>query len=58
MVKTYTENGTYNISGEWKDAAITVAVPTNVNANTLRISQTEYDNLSVKDPDTIYLIYY
>lgn len=58
LVKTYTENGTYNVSGEWKDAAITVEVPTNVNANTLRISQTEYDNLSVKDPDTIYLIYY
>lgn len=58
LSKTYTENGTYNVSGEWKDAAITVNVPTNVNANTLRISQTEYDNLSVKDPDTIYLIYY
>ena len=58
LVKTYTKNGTYNISGEWKDASVTVAVPTNVNANTLRISQTEYDNLSVKDPDTIYLIYY
>ena len=58
LSKTYTKNGTYNVSGEWKDAAITVNVPTNVNANTLRISQTEYDNLSVKDPDTIYLIYY
>ena len=58
LSKTYTENGTYNVSGEWKDASVTVAVPTNVNANTLRISQTEYDNLSVKDPDTIYLIYY
>ena len=58
LSKTYTKNGTYNVSGEWKDASITVAVPTNVNANTLRISQTEYDNLSVKDPDTIYLIYY
>ena len=58
LSKTYTKNGTYNVSGEWKDASITVDVPTNVNANTLRISQTEYDNLSVKDPDTIYLIYY
>ena len=58
LVKTYTKNGIYNVSGEWKDASVTVAVPTNVNANTLRISQTEYDNLSVKDPDTIYLIYY
>ena len=58
LSKTYTKNGTYNVSGEWKDASVTVAVPTNVNANTLRISQTEYDNLSVKDPDTIYLIYY
>ena len=51
--ETYTENGTYNVSGEWKDAEITVNVPS---TTTLTMTQAQYDALTVKDPDTIYLI--
>ena len=53
LVETYTENGTYNVSGEWKDAAITVNVPS---TTTVTMTQAQYDALTVKDPDTIYLI--
>ena len=56
LVETITSNGSYSYPGEYAGAAITVAVERY--ANTLRISQTAYNNLSVKDPDTIYLIYY
>jgi hypothetical protein len=56
LVETITSNGSYSYPGEYAGAEITVAVDRY--ANTLRISQTAYNNLSVKDPDTIYLIYY
>lgn len=56
LVESITSNGSYHYTGEWRNADITVAVP--LQANTLRISQSAYNNLSVKDPDTIYLIYY
>ena len=56
LSETITSNGSYSYSGEYAGADITVAVERY--ANTLRISQTAYNNLSVKDPDTIYLIYY
>ena len=90
LVKTYTENGIYNVSGEWKDAAITVDIPVktetsltkSISSNgsyhyypeegsvfnevditvtiqttsTVTMTQAEYDALTVKDPDTIYLI--
>lgn len=53
LSKTYTKNGTYNVSGEWKDAAITVNVPS---TTTVTMTQAQYDALTVKDPNTIYLI--
>ena len=53
LSKTYTENGTYNISGEWKDASIAVNVPS---TSTVTMTQAQYDALTVKDPNTIYLI--
>ena len=53
LSKTYTENGTYNVSGEWKDAAITVNVPS---TSTVTMTQTQYNALTVKDSNTIYLI--
>ena len=53
LSKTYTENGTYNVSGEWKDASIAVNVPS---TTTVTMTQAEYDALTVKDPNTIYLI--
>ena len=53
LVETITSNGTTSFSGEWKNADITVAVPTTV---TVSMSQDAYNNLSVKDPNTIYLI--
>ena len=53
LSKTYTKNGTYNVSGEWKDAAITVNVPS---TSTVTMTQTQYDALAVKDSNTIYLI--
>ena len=53
LSKTYTENGTYNISGEWKDASIVVNVPS---TTTVTMTQAQYDALTVKDPNTIYLI--
>lgn len=90
LVKTYTENGIYNVSGEWKDAEITVAIPVktetsltkSISSNgsysyipeegsvfnevditvaiqtttTVTMTQAQYDALTVKDPNTIYLI--
>ena len=53
LSKTYTKNGTYNVSGEWKDAAIKVNVPS---TSTVTMTQAQYDTLTVKDPNTIYLI--
>lgn len=53
LSKTYTKNGTYNVSGEWKDAAITVNVPS---TSTVTMTQAQYDALTVKDSNTIYLI--
>ena len=53
LSKTYTKNGTYNVSGEWKDASIAVNVPS---TSTVTMTQAQYDSLTVKDPDTIYLI--
>ena len=53
LSKTYTENGTYNVSGEWKDASIAVNVPS---TSTVTMTQAQYDALTVKDPNTIYLI--
>ena len=53
LSKTYKKNGTYNVSGEWKDASITVNVPS---TSTVTMTQAQYDALTVKDPNTIYLI--
>lgn len=53
LSKTYTKNGTYNVSGEWKDAAIKVNVPS---TTTVTMTQAQYDALTVKDSNTIYLI--
>ena len=53
LVETITSNGTKSFSGEWKDAAITVNVPS---TTTLTMTQAQYDALTVKDPNTIYLI--
>ena len=53
LSKTYTKNGTYNVSGEWKDATIKVNVPS---TSTVTMTQAQYDALTVKDPNTIYLI--
>lgn len=53
LVQTISTNGSHTYTGEWTNATITVAVPT---TTTVSMSQSAYDNLSVKDPDTIYLI--
>ena len=53
LSKTYTKNGTYNISGEWKDAAIKVNVPS---TSTVTMTQAQYNALTAKDSNTIYLI--
>ena len=53
LVETITSNGTTSFSGEWKDAAITVNVPS---TSTVTMTQTQYDALTVKDSNTIYLI--
>ena len=53
LIKTITVNGNTSLSGEWRDADITVAVPTTV---TVTLTQAQYDALTVKDPNTIYLI--
>jgi len=52
LVQNISINGSYNFTGEWTNAAITVAVT----PSTVSLSQEAYDNLSVKDPNTIYLI--
>lgn len=53
LVQNISTNGVTSLSGEWTNATITVAVPT---TTTVSMSQSAYDNLSVKDPNTIYLI--
>ena len=53
LSRTYTSNGSYNISGEFSGGEITVAVTTTI---TVTMSQAQYDALAVKDPNTIYLI--
>lgn len=53
LVQSISTNGSHTFTGEWTNAEITVAVPT---TTTVSMSQSAYDNLSVKDPDTIYLI--
>ena len=53
LSETYTSNGSYDITGEFNGGVITVAVPTTV---TVIMTQAQYDALTVKDSDTIYLI--
>lgn len=53
LVRSFTSNGTTSLSGEWKDAEITIAVPTTL---TVTMTQAQYDTLTVKDSNTIYLI--
>ena len=53
LSKKYTSNGSYNISGEFNGGVVTVAVPTTV---TVTMTQDQYNALSVKDSNTIYLI--
>lgn len=53
LIETIASNGVRNFTGEWSGATITVSVPTTV---TVVMSQEAYNNLSVKDPNTIYLI--
>ena len=53
LIETITSNGITDLSGEWKDAEITVNVPS---TTTVTMTQAQYDALTVKDPDTIYLI--
>jgi len=53
LIETITSNGITDLSGEWKDAEITVNVPS---TTTVTMTQAQYDVLTVKDPDTIYLI--
>ena len=53
LIETITSNGITDLSGEWKDAEITVNVPS---TTTVTLTQEQYDALTVKDPDTIYLI--
>jgi hypothetical protein len=92
LSETYTENGTYNIDGEFNGGQVTVAVSSQKpeeslaetitsngsynytpqagyvfdsvaltvsvpSTNVVTVTQSAYDDLSVKDPDTIYLIY-
>ena len=54
FIQTFTSNGTTSFSGEWRNAEVTISVPS---TTTLTVTQAAYNNLSVKDPDTIYLIY-
>ena len=91
LSKTYTENGTYSISGEFNGGSVTVAVSVakpeeslvqTISSNgsyhydptpgsvfssaditvaiqtttTVTMTQAQYDALTVKDPNTIYLI--
>ena len=53
LVETITSNGTTSFSGEWKDASITVDVPS---TSTVTMTQAQYNALTVKDSNTIYLI--
>ena len=54
LIQSISSNGVTSLSGEWKDAEITVAVPTTL---TVTKTQAQYDALTVKDSNTIYLIY-
>ena len=53
LVETITNNGITDLSGEWKDASITVDVPS---TSTVTMTQAQYNALKVKDSNTIYLI--
>ena len=53
LSSTYTSNGNYDITGEFNGGVVTVAVQSTV---TVMMTQTQYDALAVKDPNTIYLI--
>lgn len=53
LVQNISTNGSHTFSGEWTNATITVAVPTTL---TVTMTQSQYDSLSVKDSNTIYLI--
>ena len=57
LVKTITSNGSYHYDPEegsvFNEADITVAIQT---TTTVTLTQEQYDALTVKDPDTIYLI--
>ena len=57
LVETITSNGSYHYDptpgSVFSDADITVAIQT---TTTLTMTQAQYDALTVKDPDTIYLI--
>lgn len=53
LSRTYTSNSTYNVSGEFNGATITVSVP---NTTVETMTQASYNNLVTKDPNTIYLI--
>jgi RNA polymerase subunit RPABC4/transcription elongation factor Spt4 len=53
LVQNISTNGVTSLSGEWTNAEITVAVPTTL---TVTMTQSQYDALSVKDSNTIYLI--
>lgn len=58
LVETITSNGSYSYSPQpgyvFDSVALTVSVPS---TNVVTVTQSAYDDLSVKDPDTIYLIY-
>lgn len=53
LVETITSNGSYNYPGEYSGVEITVAIQT---TTTVTMTQAQYDALTVKDPNTIYLI--
>ena len=57
LVETITSNGSYSYSPSsgsvFSDASITVNVPSN---DVVTMTQAEYNALTVKDPNTIYLI--
>jgi hypothetical protein len=58
LVETITSNGSYNYTPQagyvFDSVALKVSVPS---TNVVTVTQSAYDDLSVKDPDTIYLIY-
>ena len=58
LIVNITNNGIYNYAPQagyvFSSAEVNVSVPT---TNVVTVTQSAYDDLSVKDPDTIYLIY-